>query len=144
MSHTKNPILRYNIIDQCLSSKHKRYWSPEALMDKFADYDLQVELRTLKYDMQNMRENSQLNYNAPIAYCRTNKGYYYTDDQYSIEGLSPGDLMALTFIVNLTEQFEGGDLVQKARGTVSKLSKRSKSVKPGLKLKQNILSIEPR
>lgn len=65
MSAGKNPILRYGIIDHCLNSKVKRYWSPEDLIQKFTNYDIFIELRALKYDLQNMRGNSQLGYDAP-------------------------------------------------------------------------------
>lgn len=146
MSAGKRPILRYNIIDQCLSSKHKRYWSPEELLDKFAEYDLQVELRTLKYDLQHMREDTQVNYNAPIAYCRKNKGYHYTEDGYSINGerLSHNDLVALSFTVNLMEHFEGGDLLQQAKRTMHKLDKGTRLAKQGIAPRANVMSVQPK
>jgi predicted DNA-binding transcriptional regulator YafY len=146
MSFSKNPTLRYLIIDECLSSKQKRFWSPFELMAKFAAYDLQIELRSLKYDMQNMRESSQLNYFAPIAYCRTNKGYYYTEEGYSIHGdrLSHHDLMALVFITNLLEQLADDEMLQRVKGTVNKLSRQNKLLKPGTKQKENVISTEVR
>src|SRR4051812_5640964 len=125
MSAGKNPYLRYSIIDRCLGSKHKRYWTPVELLEKFAEYDVYVELRSLKYDLQNMRDNTQLKFNAPIGYSRANKSYYYTEEGYSIDGerLSHHDLMALTFVVNLLEQVEGATMLQQAKGAVSKLNK---------------------
>jgi len=145
MSAGKNPFLRYSIIDQCLSSRRQRYWTPEDLMEKFAEYDLKIELRTLKYDLQNMRENSQLNYNAPIAYCRRNKGYHYTDENYSINGsnLSDSDLMSLAFVVGVSEQFEGMDVLQQARGTLNKLSKSHLLLKQSPAAGATVMSTEP-
>lgn len=145
MSAGKNPILRYKIIDQCLSSKRKKKWKPEELIEEFSAFDLQVELRTLKHDMKNMRENEQLGYFSPIAYCRKEKGYYYTQDGYSIYGdrLSQNDIMALTFNLNLLQQFEGSEIIEQTKHIVQKLSKSNKLARPGGKVKTTVLNMNP-
>jgi predicted DNA-binding transcriptional regulator YafY len=132
MAAGKNPVLRYSIIDHCLSSRQQRYWTAQDLIEKFADYDLKVEWRTLMYDLNNMRTDEQLAYQAPIAYCRTHKGYYYTDEEYTIEGmrLSESDLMGLSFVIGIAEQFEGTAMLQQARSTLHKL-KKSKTAPKG-------------
>jgi predicted DNA-binding transcriptional regulator YafY len=145
MSAGKNPILRYKIIDQCLSSKHKKKWKPEEIIQKFSEYDLEVELRTLKYDFENMRNNSQLAYYASIGYCRKEKGYFYTEEGYTIYGdkLSQNDLMALTFNLNLLHQFEGSEVLEQTKQIVQKLIKGNKLTKPGQQEKKDVLNLQP-
>jgi len=145
MSAGKNPYLRYSIIDHCFSSKQQRYWSVKDLIEKFKEYDLQIELRTLRYDLQNMRENSQLNYNAPISYCHTNKGYYYTNTDYTIHGahLSTSDLVALAFVIGIAEQFEGTSILQQARGTLTRLSNTNPLLKQSIDTSTPVCGSQP-
>jgi predicted DNA-binding transcriptional regulator YafY len=46
-----------------------------------------VSERQLSTDIEMMKYDSVLGYNAPIIHCPKNKGYHYTDPNYSIEKL---------------------------------------------------------
>src|SRR6478609_4598363 len=146
MSISKNPLLRYSIIDQCLSSRLKKYWPSEDLLKAFEDWGIFVGLRQLKNDIIFMRKNPELGYPVKIVHSRRGDcvGYHYVVDDYVPQGHSPQELMALSFIIDLTSSFESGDLTSKARDTVKKLIKRLHSVRPGLKLKSNVICMEPR
>lgn len=100
MAAGKNPYLRYRIINACLSSKVKRYWTKEEIMEKIRAHDLSVQARTLKYDLEHMRSDDRLGYHAPIGFCWRNKGYYYTDADYTIDQLrlSEEELKSLSFV----------------------------------------------
>ncbi|MBC5994028.1 helix-turn-helix transcriptional regulator [Pontibacter cellulosilyticus] len=88
MPKTKHAIVRMRLINECLRSKARKYWSKTELIDKIsAAKDIRIGERTLDYDIYQMRYCSQLNYNAPIAYSKKENGYYYTDPEYTIENL---------------------------------------------------------
>lgn len=91
MSTHKKPILRYRIIDKCLRNRVNRYWSVNQLIEKNFEQDIIIKRRALLYDIENMKFDERLGYNAPIEYCRKNKGYYYTDPEYSIEKIPLSD-----------------------------------------------------
>lgn len=87
MPTAKSMLCRYQIINMCLSSKVKRYWSQHALIAKLADNDICVSRRTLMHDIDAMRYDQRLGYNAPIVFCKANKGFYYNQEDYSINKL---------------------------------------------------------
>jgi hypothetical protein len=85
--HSKNLIARIRIINSCFTSKYKRYWSIDDLMETISRHDIMVSRRTIEIDLRRMRYDEILSYYAPIEYCRKNKGHYYTDSSYSIAHL---------------------------------------------------------
>jgi predicted DNA-binding transcriptional regulator YafY len=125
MSAGKRPYPRYRVINSCLASKQQRYWSLQELLNKLAENDLFVEKRSLQYDLERMRYDEQLGYQAPIAYCARNRGYYYTEPDYSIDvvPLSSEDLRSLTFAINILQQYKGAQVVKQFEGTLDKVAK---------------------
>jgi len=125
MGSLKNPHLRYRIIHSCLSNRQQRYWSIAQLIDKLATHDMIVERRTLEYDLECMRHDERLGYKAPIAYDRKEKGFHYTDPDFSIDKipLTQEDLQALAMATAILQQYKGVQLVQQFDGVVDKLSK---------------------
>lgn len=68
--------------------------------------DLGVHRRTIMRDLDYMRDSL----GAPLEYCPRNRGYYYTEKDYSIDllNLTEGELLSL---------FLGHNLLLKCRGT---------------------------
>ena len=59
-------------------------------------------------DLQEMRQNQNLNFNAPIVYDKTEKIYRYIDEKYSIHNLpvSADELHGLDFAISILDQFK--------------------------------------
>ncbi len=125
MSLGKNPFLRYRIIHSCLSNRQKHYWTKIELIKKIEEHDLPVSMRTLVVDLKMMRSDKTLGYFAPIRFHRSEKGYYYTKPNFSLDKLplNEEDLQALNAAINILQQYKDIQLVQQFEGVVDKLSK---------------------
>lgn len=113
MPANKLALIRYNIIDECLSN-HSRTWTLEDLIDKVSDYLYEYEgindgisKRTIQQDIQNMR-SEKLGYNAPIEVF-SKKYYRYSDKSYSIHDIpvTTEDITILNEAISLLRQFKG-------------------------------------
>jgi predicted DNA-binding transcriptional regulator YafY len=122
---TKNALTRYYLINECLTHPRKHYWTLEEIMDKAAGRDIQVTKRTLELDLYSMRYDEQLNYRAPIRYCKKNKGFHYTAADYNIERLplTKDDIETFDLMVQALQRFKGAQVLQKVEGVFDKLSK---------------------
>ena len=125
MPAPKNTYLRYRIINSCFANRQKRYWTVTELIDRLAEHDILVDRRTLERDFEAMRHDERLNYQAPIAYHRKEKAFYYTDPAFTIDRipLTEEDLQALTLASNILHQYKSARLVQQFEGMVDKLGK---------------------
>lgn len=119
----KNVLIRYRIINRCLSNKRKPYWSKEELIAKIEEHDVSINERTLKYDIENMRYDKRLGYLAPIEYCKINRGYYYKQKDYTIEGLplNEDEMRTFGFVTSMLDQFRGLKIVSDFEGALDKL-----------------------
>lgn len=100
MPTTKSLIARIRIIDSCFTSKVKRYWSVEELVEKISSKDITVSRRTVEEDLSMMRHDDRLRFYAPIQYCKRNKGHHYQDESYSIQQvISLHDVEYISFLV---------------------------------------------
>ncbi|HEY3404710.1 MAG TPA: WYL domain-containing protein [Ohtaekwangia sp.] len=124
MPVTKKVFLRYQIIHACLSSRVQRYWAGDEIIEKFAAYDLDVDVRTLERDFYMMRTSDQLGYFAPIAYCARNRGYYYTDPDFSINTFTftLEDLDVLKKSSALLKRYRGTQVFDAFESVLKKLS----------------------
>jgi proteasome accessory factor B len=79
-------------IDTRLRSRRDFPSAPQLAGDYFQKYGDEVSARTIKRDIERMRERR-----APIAYDSSKHGYYYTHEDYSLPAirLSEGDLLAI-------------------------------------------------
>ena len=77
MPQNRDAYTRYKLIDMRL--RKRPYPRLEELM-KFvsANLDRQVSKRTMQLDLQEMRYNQSLNFNAPIAFSKKEHTYRYT------------------------------------------------------------------
>ena len=121
----KNPFLRYRIINACLTNSRKPYPTIQEFQRALADGDMQVEKRAIEKDLEAMRYDKRLGYHAPIAYCHTNRGYHYTNPEYTIDKLplSSEEVEAFELIVESFKRFRGAQVLEHVEGMFDKLDK---------------------
>jgi len=90
-SLNKQALLRYRIIDELISkTKYPSMQDIIALCEdrlgkKFSKETIQKDIEAMKYDLS-------LGYEAPIKFNRTYRGYEYTDKEFSINTVNLNDL----------------------------------------------------
>lgn len=124
MPAAKNTTIRYHIINHCLRSKGKKYWSTEDLIRKIGEKDIRISARTLRNDIEAMRNDDRLGFGACIDYCKTNKGYYYSDPNFSITNVnfSEEQIEAFDFVITSLHEFEDLKVMQEFKGAIDKLA----------------------
>lgn len=115
MPVNKSAIARYQWIDQRLRNKRL----PKPSLGDLVAYVSEkigrpIAVRTIQEDLRVMRHEPSLNYQAPIAYDRAGKHYYYTDPHYSIGQLPVDemDLEGLEIAIGILEQFRHLPLIR--------------------------------
>jgi hypothetical protein len=87
MPASKYATKRYLIIDRCLRASGKQGCSTENILRAFRQEDINVKARTLRHDIETLRYDAVLNFHSPIIFSKRTLGYYYSDENYSIQGL---------------------------------------------------------
>ena len=113
MPQTKNPHLRYRLIDDLLRNLRKEYNFNdllEAIINKLLDQDqLTIRERQLRKDIKDMR--SDIGFSAPVEANNSRKHpiYSYSDPDFSIKenALNPQELAKLMDPLKMLERFEG-------------------------------------
>ncbi len=112
MPANKYALIRYRIIDRCLTNKAKPFPTRDDLRDACEEalYGAgagAVSLSTIDKDIWAMKNENELGYFAPIVFDRGNGGYCYTDPDYSISTLNLGDeeLSSIRFAAAILDQF---------------------------------------
>ena len=113
MPANKYALLRYRIIDRCLTNKARPYPTKDDLREAceetlYGSHGENISVSTIEKDLWAMRNESELGFYAPIAYHPGEKGYYYSEEDYSIKDihLNDEDLGAIHFAVNTLHQFK--------------------------------------
>lgn len=93
MPANKYALLRYRVIDRCLSNKFRPFPSVEDLQHAceeaiYGSSNERVSISTVEKDLRSMRTEQELGYYAPIKYSKLNNGYYYEDPDYTIRDIS--------------------------------------------------------
>jgi predicted DNA-binding transcriptional regulator YafY len=123
MPNNKNQMARIKTLNECFSLKGS-YWSIPQLIDEILEKtDIVVKERTVELDIQNMRTSPQLKYNAPIAYCKSNKGYHYTDPNYSTDKipLNKTDIKSLELAASTLKQYQYIPIMTEFTATIDKI-----------------------
>ena len=105
MPANKSALLRYRIIDSCLTNPMRKYPSMEYIIQKIEEQlDTTLSNSMFTKDIENMRTI----YTAPIQYIRAEKGYCYTEPDFSISSfpLSHEEIEALDFSTALLQQLK--------------------------------------
>ncbi|MFM9422245.1 MAG: hypothetical protein RIR06_706 [Bacteroidota bacterium] len=131
MPANKYALIRYRVIDRCLTNKQRlypsredlRYACAEALYGSGAD---DISLSTIDKDIWAMKNESELGYYAPISYSRLHKGYFYEDEDYSISelNLEEEDVEAIRFATAILNQFRHVPLLAQYESAVEKIIQR--------------------
>lgn len=106
MPTNKNALLRYQILDRCFSSKVR--YCLEELKDVLEEkLGYSVSMRTIRYDIENMRNSP---YDAPIEatpYDGKKCYYHYSDPEFSIfnVGLTNEELDKLLSTIQMLNRF---------------------------------------
>ncbi len=113
MPANKYALLRYRIIDDCLTNKARKFPTKEDLQYAceqalYGSSGERISISTIEKDMWAMKNEGELGYYAPIAYSKLEKGYYYEDPEYTIKeiSLSEEDKEAIRFAANTLFQFK--------------------------------------
>jgi predicted DNA-binding transcriptional regulator YafY len=110
MSQIKNAQLRYRIIDRSIRNKYNPFPTKEDLRQACEEalYGEGVGENicdsTIEKDLFAMR----MEHDAPIKYSKRDKGYFYEDEEYSIDNipLSEDDIDAIKFATTTLMQFK--------------------------------------
>ena len=110
MSISKIPYLRYNIIDACLTNKMHPFPSLEFLrMECERKLDIIISESSILKDINAMKTDDRLGFDAPIKYSKSNNGYYYSEPDFSIKkvALKESEIEALKLAVDVLSNFSG-------------------------------------
>jgi predicted DNA-binding transcriptional regulator YafY len=125
MPINKNAFKRYKVIDMLLRNRMRRFPTlaeiTEICIEKLDLKDLSTE--TIRKDMEHMRESQPNGFEAPIKYHPTNRGYYYTDPDYSIDkiSLSADDVDTLKESIDLIKSIGGSRVSEKFNNAIEKI-----------------------
>ena len=109
MPANKFATIRYHVIDKMLRNKYKPFPSPTDIVEKCSEVLLKrVSLSSIEKDIRSMKNDEALGYFAPIVYDKSKKGYYYSDEEYSIDTvpLNEDEIEAVQFATNILTQFK--------------------------------------
>ncbi|OSZ82905.1 hypothetical protein CAP35_06490 [Chitinophagaceae bacterium IBVUCB1] len=124
MPVNKNLLARIRIINDCLAHSTRKYWSKTDLINRIEERTgIKIQPRTFDSDINKMKYDSGLNYNAPIEFDKTRDGYYYSVHGFSIDNLplTEKDIEALEFATTTLSQFKEVKIFSEFAGAVDKL-----------------------
>lgn len=125
MPLNKDALTRYRIIDERLRNTMLPRPSLAELVSCICDkLGKTVSRRTVQLDLQHMRESSELNYYAPIAFDVYRKGYYYSEEGYSINNLPVNEyeLQGLEIAVGILKQFHNLPVIRQFEDAILKIA----------------------
>lgn len=145
MPANKYALLRYRIIDRCLTNKMRPYPSKEALRTAceeglYGSEGDRISISTIEKDLWAMRNENDLGYHAPIVYSAEHRGYEYDDPDYSISGLNlqEQDLQALRFATLTLLQFRDMPVFQQYQSAIGRIFERVHATAQGDRLDQHV------
>ncbi len=145
MPANKYALLRYRIIDRCLTNRMRPHPSKEDLRRAceeglYGSEGERISISTIEKDLWAMRNENELGYHAPIVYNPEHRGYEYEDPDYSITGLNLGeqDLQALRFATLTLLQFRDMPVFQQYQSAIGRIFDRVHSTAPGEGLDQHV------
>lgn len=156
MAVTKNPLIRYKILDDCFKNPYKNFTIDvllssvnERLMDLFGDEKQCIKLRQLQDDIAFMRSSEGWGIELTDLNIGKKKLYRYEDLNYSINtaGLNELEMNQFQFAIQVLSQFEGMPQFDGIQEIIAKLKtdlKFGKSEKPfiGFDRAQDLKGIE--
>lgn len=131
MPANKYALIRYRTIDRCLKNHARPFPTKEDLRSACeealygSDGD-RISTSTIEKDLNAMRFDGTLGYYAPIAYHRDERGYYYEEDDYSIDNLqlNEEELESIRFAARTLVQFQNVPLFSQFGQAIGKIDDR--------------------
>jgi predicted DNA-binding transcriptional regulator YafY len=123
MPKNKEALIRYRVINRCLlENQYVSLKEMKRACERALDIS-PIGERTIEGDINAMRYDKGLGYNAPIVNDRNRGVYYYDDPNYSIDNipLNEDELDSIVFASKLLEQYKGVEILSRFAGSVQKL-----------------------
>ncbi len=120
MPGTKNAVLRYRIIDSCLTNTHHRYPSLLYIRERIEEQLMcEISESMINKDFASMKGI----YSAPIKYDKQRKGYCYTEEKFSIKDfpLTEDEMSALDYSTALLQNLKGSKLFDQFENAINKI-----------------------
>ena len=131
MPANKYALIRYRTIDRCLRNEARPFPSKEELRSAceealYGSEGDRISISTIEKDLNAMRYDGALGYHAPIAYHRDERGYFYEDDDFSIDNLQLNDeeLESIRFAARTLVQFRNVPLFSQFGQAIGKIDDR--------------------
>ena len=129
MPAIKNALLRYRIIDRSIRNEYNPYPTKEQLRQACEEEiygtseGLHICHSTIEKDIFAMR----MEHDAPIAYSKREKGYYYTNDEFSMDDvpLTEKDISAIKAASTILHQFKSTSLFSQYQFAIDKILDRA-------------------
>jgi len=141
MPVNKSALLRYRVIDACLTNSLRTYPSLEFIIDK-----IEEQLGTTLSDSMFNKDIQQMKrvYGAPIKYDRSHSGYYYTEPGFSIKEfpLTHDEIEALDFSTALFQLLKGTKMFHQFENAINKVIEGYRISKVIGKSENQILQVE--
>lgn len=109
MPANKFALIRYRVIDRLISNKYKPYPNMFDIIDACEEaLGKSVSLSTIEKDINAMKYDSQLGFMAPIAFSKEHQGYFYEEEDFSINEipLSHEEVNAIRLAAQTIGQFK--------------------------------------
>lgn len=125
MSQIKNALIRYRIIDRLIRNKYRPFPTKEDLRSACeeslygSDDGGNISDSTIEKDLFAMR----MEHDAPIKYSKRDKGYYYSEEDYSINDipLSEDEIESIKFATNTLIQFRDSAMFKQFGFAIDKI-----------------------
>ena len=131
MPANKYALIRYRTIDRCLRNEGKPFPSKEELRlaceeALYGSEGDRISTSTIEKDLNAMRYDGALGYYAPIAYHRDERGYFYEDEEFSIDNLQLNDeeLESIRFAARTLVQFRNVPVFSQFGQAIGKIDDR--------------------
>ncbi len=131
MPKNKSAAVRYRAIDKRIRRKFRPYPTMQDLIEAVEEVtDSTISVSSIQKDLNAMRYDSRLGYNAPIRFSKTHAGYFYEDPDYTIEGfsLNENDISSIQFAASMLNQFRGTEFFKEFESAVDKIIARAQIV----------------
>jgi len=130
MALNKYATIRYRVIDRCIRSKSHPFPSKEKLRQACEEElygsstGIHISVSTIEKDLWALKNESSLGY-APIVYEKANNGYYYSDNNFSLDlPLNEEDIELIRLATNTLKQFQDSQIFHDLEAAVGKIEGR--------------------
>jgi len=121
----KNALIRYRVLDRCIRNEYQPYPSKQ-LLRQACEEELfgsssgdNICDSTIEKDIFAMR----MEHDAPINYSKRERGYYYTDPNFSMDDipLTESDISAIKAATSVLNQFKNTQLFSQFQYAIDKI-----------------------